>query len=170
MTSEDEQNQGLSPRISLEQWRALVAVVEAGGYAQAADALHKSQSSVTYAVQKLEELLAVHVFEIRGRKAVLTPTGEMLYRRARGLLEDAGGLERAARKASAGWESEIALAVEVVFPTWLMLDCLNRFGLERRACECYAISKREFDRLLGSKTSRKALNTPSKGYSNSMRR
>jgi len=46
----------------------------------------------------------------------------------------------------------------------------NRRGLERRACECYAISKREFDRLLGSKTSRKALNTPRNGDSNWMRR
>jgi Mn-dependent DtxR family transcriptional regulator len=26
---------------------------------------------------------------------------------------------------------------------------LNRSGLERRACECYSVSKREFDRLLG---------------------
>ena len=37
------------PHVSLEQWRALIAVVEAGGYAQAAEALHKSQSAVTYA-------------------------------------------------------------------------------------------------------------------------
>lgn len=128
--SEKDTQDGLSARITLEQWRSLVAVVEAGGYAQAAEALHKSQSSVTYAVQKLEELLDVKAFVIRGRKAVLTPTGQMLYRRARTLLEDAGGLERAARKSSAGWESEIALAVEVPFPTWLMLRCLARFGEE----------------------------------------
>jgi len=118
------------PRITLEQWRCLVAVVEAGGYARAAEALHKSQSSVTYAVQKLEELLDVKAFAIRGRKAELTPTGEMLYRRARLLLEEAGGLERAARRASAGWEAEIALAVEVLFPTWLILQCLDVFGAE----------------------------------------
>ena len=130
MTPKNEQDQELSPRITLEQWRALVAVVESGGYAQAAEALHKSQSSVTYAVQKLEELLEVRAFEIQGRKAVLTSMGQMLYRRARGLIEDAGGLERAARKLSAGWEAEITLAVEVVFPTWLMLDCLNLFGVE----------------------------------------
>jgi len=30
----------------------------------------------------------------------------------------------------------------------------SRRGLERRACECYAISKREFDRLLGGKPKR----------------
>jgi CRP-like cAMP-binding protein len=28
---------------------------------------------------------------------------------------------------------------------------LDRRGLERRACECYRVSKREFDRLLGSR-------------------
>lgn len=120
----------LMPRITLEQWRSLVAVVDAGGYAQAADVLHKSQSSVTYAVQKLESLLDVKVFAIEGRRAVLTPTGEMLYRRARALLDDAGGIERSARKLSAGWEAEIALSVEVLFPTWLLLRCLDRFGEE----------------------------------------
>lgn len=130
MTQKASADAASTPRITLEQWRCLVAVVEAGGYAQAAEVLHKSQSSVTYAVQKLEELLDVRAFEIQGRKAVLTPTGQMLYRRARTLLEDADGMERAARKVSAGWEAEISLAVEVVFPTWLMLDCLNRFGAE----------------------------------------
>jgi DNA-binding transcriptional LysR family regulator len=119
-----------APRISLEQWRCLAAVVEAGGYAQAAERLHKSQSSVTYAVQKLDSLLKVRAFEIQGRKAVLTGVGQMLYRRARTLLDDAGELERAARKASAGWEAEIGIAVEVLFPTWLMFECLSRFGTE----------------------------------------
>lgn len=119
-----------APRITLEQWRYLAAVVEAGGYAQAAARLHKSQSSVTYAVQKLEAALAVRAFEIKGRKAVLTPVGQMLYRRARTLLDDAAELERASRKLSAGWEAEIGIAVEVLFPTWLMFECLARFGNE----------------------------------------
>lgn len=107
-----------------------MAVVDAGGYAQAAQALHKSQSSVTYAVQKLESALGVKAFEIKGRKAILTPTGRLLYRRARALLDEASGLERAARTLSAGWEAEIRLAVEIIFPTWLLLKCLDRFGAE----------------------------------------
>jgi DNA-binding transcriptional LysR family regulator len=119
------------PRISLEQWRSLLAVVEAGGYAQAAGALHKSQSAVTYAVQKMESLLGVKVFEIAGRKAHLTPTGEVLYRRAKALLEEAGALEGAAGILAAGWEPELRLAVEIVFPTWLLLQCFARFGAER---------------------------------------
>src|SRR5690349_6161160 len=88
------------PHITLEQWRCLAAVVEAGGYAQAAQALHKSQSSVTYAVQKLEATLRVRAFELQGRKARLTSVGEMLYRRGRLLLEEADAIERAASKAS----------------------------------------------------------------------
>lgn len=118
---------GNTPRISLEQWRCLVAVVEESGYNQAAERLHKSQSSVTYAVQKLESILGVRAFEIAGRKAVLTPAGRMLYRRACQLLDDAAGLEQAAGKACAGWEAEIGIAAEVLFPTWLLLDCLHQF-------------------------------------------
>ena len=119
-----------SPRITLEQWQALQAVVDAGGYAQAALALHKSQSAVTYAVQKLETLLGVKAFEIQGRKAVLTPIGQLLYRRARTLLSEANDLEQAARKVSAGWETEIRVAAEVIFPTWLLLQCFARFSAE----------------------------------------
>ena len=119
-----------APRISLEQWRALVAVVEAGGYAQAAERLEKSQSAVTYAVQKLESVLGVKAFEILGRRARLTTTGQLLYRRAKSLLEEAEAAERAARTLAAGWEAEIRLAVEIIFPTYVLLDALARFGTE----------------------------------------
>ena len=120
-----------TPKITLDQWRALLAIVEAGGYAQAAESLHKSQSAVTYAVQKLESLLGVKVFEVVGRKARLTDTGEVLHRRARALLDEAGSLESAAATLAAGWEAELRLAVEIVFPTWLLLQCFKRFAGEQ---------------------------------------
>jgi len=118
------------PRISLEQWRTLQSVVDAGGYAQAAAALHKSQSAVTYAVQKIERQLDLKLFEIEGRKARLTHNGQVLYRRARALLEEAGAVESAAHTLAAGWESELSLAVEIIFPTWLLLKCFERFAAE----------------------------------------
>lgn len=120
-----------APRISLEQWRALQAVVEAGGYAQAAARLHKSQSAVTYAVQKIEALLKVKLFQIEGRKARLTGSGEVLYRRAKDLLEEAESLESAGRHLAQGCESELRLAVEIVFPTWLLLRCFELFAREQ---------------------------------------
>jgi DNA-binding transcriptional LysR family regulator len=120
-----------NPKISLEQWRALVAVVEAGGYAQAAKAVHKTQSSVSYAVQKIEQLLDLHLFEKQGRKAVLTPAGELLYRRSKSLLERADALERGAAELGADWDPELRLAVDIVYPTWVLLHSLQRFGDER---------------------------------------
>ncbi|HET7096192.1 MAG TPA: LysR family transcriptional regulator [Casimicrobiaceae bacterium] len=118
------------PHVTLEQWRTLAAVVDAGGYARAAERLHKSQSALTYAINKLESQLGVEAFVIQGRKAVLTPTGHLLYRRARALLDEAASAERAAKLLSAGWEAQITIAVEILFPTWLLLSCLDRFGGE----------------------------------------
>jgi DNA-binding transcriptional LysR family regulator len=119
------------PRITLEQWRALVAVVEGGGYAPAAAHLHKSQSTVTYAVQQIEKLLDVKLFAIKGRKAELTEAGEVLHRRARTVLEEAMALERGAAAMAADWKPEIRIAVEILFPTWLLLECLAQFAQER---------------------------------------
>jgi len=120
-----------TPRISLDQWSALVAVVEAGGYAQASARLHRTQSTVTYTIKKLEDLLGVKVFELQGRKAALTPVGQVLYRRGKALLEEAGRVERAAAELARGWEPEIRIAVDIIFPTWLLLDCFATFGQER---------------------------------------
>lgn len=120
-----------TPKISLDQWRALTAVVEAGGYAPAAEVLHKTQSTVTYAVQKIERLLGLKVFEIKGRKAVLTRDGQVLYLRAQTLLNEAEALERGAGSLAAGWEAEVRVAAEIVFPTWLLLQCFATFAAER---------------------------------------
>jgi DNA-binding transcriptional LysR family regulator len=120
----------MQPRITLDQWAALVAVVEAGGYAPASRRLHRTQSTVTYTIQKLEDLLGLKVFEIQGRKAVLTEAGQVLYRRGKALIDSAAHLERAASELARGWEPEIRLAVDTIFPTWLMLECLAEFGTE----------------------------------------
>jgi DNA-binding transcriptional LysR family regulator len=119
------------PRISLDQWNVLVSVVESGGYAKAAERIHRSQSTLTYAIQKLERLLGVKVFELRGRRSVLTPTGELLYRRGKTLVEEAARLEHAAGELSKGWEAEIRVAAEILFPTWLLIRCFGEFAKER---------------------------------------
>ena len=42
-------------KITLEQWKMFAAVVDYGGFAQAAKAIHKSQSTINYAVNKLQQ-------------------------------------------------------------------------------------------------------------------
>jgi hypothetical protein len=48
---------------------------------------------------------------------------------------------------------------------WLAVSVtvLDRPDLERRSCECYAVSKREFDRLLGRGAARRPAVTAESG-------
>ena len=118
----------LPPRTTLEQWAVLRAVVEHDGFEAAAEALRRSQSSVSYALRKLQQQLPVAVLEQRGRKAALTPAGEVLLRRASTLLDAADDLERLAGTLAQGWESEVRLAVEIVCPPELLLCSLAEFS------------------------------------------
>lgn len=115
------------PHITLEQWRALIAVADAGSFAAAAERLYKSQSSVSYLIARIEDALPVTIFRREGRRATLTEAGDLLVRRARRLVDEAGGLERLAGELAAGWEAEVCLAVEAIFPVEHLLDALTLF-------------------------------------------
>lgn len=117
-----------SPRVSLEQWRTLQAVVDHGGYASAAKALHRSQSSLSYSIKRMQHLLGVALLRMDGRKAVLTEAGEVLLRRSRQLLHDAQSLEALARQMEQGWESELRLVVDEAFPSALLMQVLGDFS------------------------------------------
>ncbi|KAA0875683.1 LysR family transcriptional regulator [Nitrincola tapanii] len=118
-------------RISLEQWQAFIAIVDQGGYAQAAETLRKSQSAITYSIQRLEQELDLKVFRIEGRRSVLTDAGEALLRQARQLLQQADQIETLAQGFAAGWEAEIRIAMDSLFPAQWMLDALATFALEQ---------------------------------------
>ncbi|MEE4246857.1 MAG: LysR family transcriptional regulator [Kangiellaceae bacterium] len=116
-----------SPKITLEQWASLVAVVEQGGYAKAAEQLNKSQSTVSYAISRVEEQLGGQVLKLIGRKAELTDLGTVMYRKAKKLLEEADGIEQLAECVTQGWEAEISIAVDVIYPMSKVLDALEIF-------------------------------------------
>lgn len=116
------------PRITLEQWAALKAVVEEGSFARAAETLNKSQSSISYAVARLNEQLPTPVLKIQGRKAELTPEGKVLYRRAVQLLRQAEETEETAGLLAQGTEPEVTLAVDSLLPPATLTKALNEFS------------------------------------------
>lgn len=123
-----------APRVTLEQWRTLQAVVDHGGFAQAADALHRSQSSVSYTVARMQEQLGVPLLRIDGRKAVLTEAGEALLRRSRQLVKHASQLEELAHHMEQGWEAEVRLVVDAAYPTANIVRALSAFMPQSRGC------------------------------------
>lgn len=114
--------------ITLEQWQALIAVVDHGGYAQGAEALRKSQSTLSYAIQKIEDQLGVSLFRMEGRRAKLTDTGEVLVRHARDLLNRAALTEELAIQYGEGAEPLIRLQIEAIFPESVLFEALRRFA------------------------------------------
>lgn len=116
------------PRVTLEQWRVFQAIIEQGGYAQAAAYLHRSQSAVSYSMSRLQEQLGISLLKVEGRKAVLTEQGESLLGRSQRLLEGATEIENFAEHLSQGREAEIKLVVDAAFPNDLLMSSLAHFA------------------------------------------
>ena len=115
-------------RVTLAQWQMLAAVVDHGGFARAAEVVHKSPSTLNHAVHKLEQQLGVKVLEPMGRQVRLTDAGELLLRRARQLIESAEALEDVAGRLSEGLEAEVVLSIDQIFPNDALAVALSRFS------------------------------------------
>lgn len=123
-----------APRVTLDQWRTLQAVVDQGGFAQAAEVLHRSQSSVSYTVARMQDQLGVPLLRIDGRRAVLTEAGAVLLRRSRQLVKQASQLEDLAHHMEQGWEAEVRLVVDAAYPNAKLVRALSAFMPQSRGC------------------------------------
>ncbi len=110
------------------------AVVDSGGFAQAAEALYRSQFSVSYTVARMQEQLGMPLLEIIGRKATLTEAGAVLLRRSRNLLKQASQLELLAHNMDQGWEPEVRLVVDAAYPTRRLATALKAFMPLSQGC------------------------------------
>lgn len=73
--------------MSFKQLEAVYWVVQLGGFAQAANKLHTTQSAVSKRVQELESLFETPLFDRSLRSARLTEKGEEMFLLAQRLLE-----------------------------------------------------------------------------------
>jgi len=96
--------------------------------------LHRSQSSVSYTVARMQEQLGIPLLRIEGRKAVLTDAGEMLLRRSRQLVTQASQLEELAHHMEQGWEAEVRLVVDAAYPNARLIRALTEFMPKSRGC------------------------------------
>jgi DNA-binding transcriptional LysR family regulator len=114
-------------KTTLDQWFVFKAVVDCGGFAQAAAFLHRSQSTVSYAISQLQSQLGVKILQAEGRKAVLTPIGKILYHRAHVLLDNANAIEKIALDTDRGWPAEITIVIDDPFPRDVLANALFKF-------------------------------------------
>ena len=118
----------IPPRISLDQWLAFKTVVDLGSYALAAEALNKSQSSISYLVARLNEQLPRPALRLQGRKAILTAEGNVLYRYAEQLLQLARTTEDVAQALVVDFEAEVTVALDALLQVSDICCALENFS------------------------------------------
>jgi DNA-binding transcriptional LysR family regulator len=115
-------------KTTLDEWEVLQAVVQLGGFAPAAKQLNRSQSTISYAVGRLQEQLGIKLFEMRGRRAHLTEFGRLLLADAEPHLAGFNQLEQKAGVLASGGESEVRISVDSLFPNDRLFAALTEFA------------------------------------------
>ncbi|HEY3700108.1 MAG TPA: LysR substrate-binding domain-containing protein [Spongiibacteraceae bacterium] len=113
--------------LTLDALRVLETIARRGSFAAAANELHRVTSAVSYAVQKLEEDLDIAIFDRSGHRAKLTVAGKMLVERGRDLLAASNQLVEDARAIAGGWEPQLTIAIDQVYPEQLLLPLIAQF-------------------------------------------
>lgn len=92
-------------RLTLRQLQIFVAVAQTGSTTAASHAIALSQSATSGAVNELERLLSLQLFDRAGKRLLLNDNGRALLPRAQALLQGAHEVERMAHDASAQLQS-----------------------------------------------------------------
>lgn len=88
--------------IEARQLRYLVAAIDAGTVAAAAEVVHISQPSLSRQIHALERRLGFAVFDRTGRRLALTAAGEEFLHETRDVLASLKGLEELAARLAVG--------------------------------------------------------------------
>lgn len=115
-----------TPLFPLDLMKTLVAGVQAGGFAKAAEKIGRTQSAISLQMKKLEELAGTELFEKQGRVLALTPSGETMYHYAQRMLELNEEAVTAVR--GAGVAGEVKVGMSMDFEHTFLPNVLARFG------------------------------------------
>ncbi|WP_426341922.1 LysR family transcriptional regulator [Pseudoduganella sp. S-14] len=112
---------------TLDQLRVFIAVIDHGGFAHAARALHRTQSVISYTIANLEEQLNIALLDRSTRKPTLTEAGKTLLADARAVTSKVDGMRSRAKALGMGLEAELSVVVDVMFPACVLVRALEQF-------------------------------------------
>ena len=113
---------------SLDAWEILQTVVQLGGFAPAAKKLNRSQSTISYAIGRLQDQLGLQLFDIRGRKAHLTEAGRLLLADVEPHLAGFHALEQRASAMATGGARIVHISIDSIFPDDPLFEKLAAFS------------------------------------------
>lgn len=122
-------------RLTLRQLQIFVAVARAGSTTAASGDVALSQSATSSAVNELERLLSMRLFDRAGKRLLLNDNGRALLPRALALLDGAAGIERMAQGGEAQAQT-LRIGASTTIGSYLLPGLLSRYlGAGRRPPE-----------------------------------
>ena len=114
--------------MTLDQLRVAVAIADTGSFSAAARRLQRAQSAISQSVRALETTLRLPIFDRSARTPRLTEAGRALLDDARRLLRGAEALRARAQDMVGGLEAELALAIDPLVPSDVVMAALRGMG------------------------------------------
>ena len=113
--------------VSIRQIRAFVAVARLNSFTRAAALLHVAQPTLTVQIRKLEEALAVRLFDRTSRSVALTQTGRDLLPVLARLVQDLDGLLSEVRSQGTGYRGLVRIAALPTAAAGLLPKAIKSF-------------------------------------------
>jgi DNA-binding transcriptional LysR family regulator len=115
--------------LDLELLRSFISVVDTGGFTSAGERVHRTQSTVSQQIRRLEETLGYPLLHRNGKQATPTEQGERLLSYSRRIL----ALEQEARDVLARPTGEgiIRLGIPEDFAAYRLTELLSNFTRSR---------------------------------------
>jgi DNA-binding transcriptional LysR family regulator len=115
--------------MDLDLLRSFVSVVDAGGFTQAGERVHRTQSTVSQQIRRLEDDVGRPLFHRNGKSVSLTEEGERLLSYARRILALAA--EARAAIAQPAGHGIVRLGVPEDFAAYRLTELLSEFARSR---------------------------------------
>ena len=124
-------------RLTLRQLQIFLAVARSGSTTAAATEIALSQSATSAAVNELERLLSLRLFDRAGKRLLLNDNGRALLPRAMAMLDGAAGIERMSHDGGAQAQS-LRIGASSTIGNYLLPRLLGSFLGQRALTQASA--------------------------------
>lgn len=104
-------------RMDVENFYILNTIIEENSFTKAAEKLHRTQSSISYQIKKLEENLGVVIFDRGEYRAKLTDAGQVVWVEGLRLIKMAERIKSLATIYQGEWEPNFYVVVDGALPS-----------------------------------------------------
>ncbi|WP_256762088.1 LysR family transcriptional regulator [Cohnella sp. WQ 127256] len=113
--------------VNTEWYRVFLHAAESSNLTKAAQSLHMTQPSVSYAIKQLEETLGVRLFDRLSKGVRLTQEGQALYLHVRTAFEELDSAERRIKKLKQFSEGHLRICANGAIIKDFLLPSLDAF-------------------------------------------